>query len=181
MSVKSYTTAVVLIPPVELWPPIQAVRQQYDRHVQRWMPHVTLLYPFRPRDEFEDLGPAMTQACGALAPFRVDLADFQAFRHRHEQYTLWLAPEPKEPWRQLQAMLGSVVPDCHDVTRHRDGFTPHLSVGQVQGKTAMAHLRQALQATWQPLTFVAQAISLIWRGEPPDDVFRVALQVRLGK
>jgi 2'-5' RNA ligase superfamily len=53
MEQKTHQTAVVLIPPEAVWPPIQALRQQYDRHVRRWMPHITLLYPFRPREEFE--------------------------------------------------------------------------------------------------------------------------------
>lgn len=181
MREKTHTTAVVLIPPAELWPPIQAIRQQYDRHFRRWMPHITLLYPFRPRATFEGLAPAFAQVCGALAPFAVELADIQVFRHRREHYTLWLAPEPKDPLRQLQAALGGVVPDCDDVLRHRHGFTPHLSIGQIQGETEMAHLRQALQASWRPLTFTVQAISLIWRGEPPEDVFRVAQHVLLGR
>jgi 2'-5' RNA ligase len=180
MSGKTHTTAVVLIPPVELWPPIQAIRQQYDRHYRRWMPHITLLYPFRPRAEFEGLAEGFAKICRDLEPFNVALTEIRSFRHRRGQFTLWAAPEPAEPWRRLQAGLGSLVPDCHDVTRHRHGFTSHLSVGQVQGEAEMEHLRLALQATWRPLAFTAQAISLIWRGEPPDDVFRVAYRVTLG-
>jgi 2'-5' RNA ligase len=180
MSAKTHTTAVVLIPPVELWPPIQAIRQRYDRHFRRWMPHITLLYPFRPRAEFDRLVEALTQACRRVAPFRVELAELQAFRHRQQQFTLWLAPQPQEALRRLQAAVGRVAPDCDDVARHRDGFTPHLSVGQVQGELEMEHLRRALQATWRPLSFTARAISLIWRAAPPDDVFRVAYTVPLG-
>ena len=80
---------------------------------------------------------------------------------------------------RLQAVLGSVVPDCNDVVKHRDGFTPHLSIGQVQGERQMLALRQALQQAWQPVAFIAREISLIWRGEPPDDVFRVGQTVSL--
>jgi len=36
MGHKTYTTAVVLIPPLELWPPIQAIRRAHDRHNVRW-------------------------------------------------------------------------------------------------------------------------------------------------
>jgi len=43
---KTYTTAVVLIPPEDVWEPIQKLRRVYDRHFDRWMPHLTLLYPF---------------------------------------------------------------------------------------------------------------------------------------
>ena len=39
---KTHQSAVVLIPPREVWAPIQAIRREHDRHLRRWMPHVTL-------------------------------------------------------------------------------------------------------------------------------------------
>jgi 2'-5' RNA ligase len=177
---KTFTTAVVLIPPREVQPAIQAIRQAHDRHFPRWMPHITLLYPFRPRHEFGQLAEQFSAVCKGLDPFQVGLAEMRWFRHRGESYTLWLAPEPKEALVRLQADLGSVVPDCDDVVRHRDGFTPHLSVGQVRGRRRMLTLQQELQTAWRPIAFAAREVSLIWRGDPPDDVFRVGQTVRLG-
>jgi 2'-5' RNA ligase len=176
---KTHTTAVVLIPPTGLWPPIQAIRQQHDRHMRRWMPHITLVYPFRPLDEFETLSSAFDAACREIEPFSLTLAHVESFHHGHERYTLWLAPEPKEALVRLQTALWSIVQDCDDVRQHREGFTPHLSVGQVRRREALAHLQRTLQDAWQPLSFAVRDISLIWRGQPPDDVFRVARQVRL--
>jgi hypothetical protein len=40
---KVFTSAVVIIPPEELWIPIQKIRKKYDRQINRWMPHITLL------------------------------------------------------------------------------------------------------------------------------------------
>jgi 2'-5' RNA ligase len=179
MQPNTLTTAVVLIPPDEVQPSIQAIRQAHDRHFTRWMPHITLLYPFRPRHEFDRLAAQLAVACRALEPFQVRLAEIRCFRHRRESYTLWLAPEPREAVVHLQAVVGRVAPECDDVAKHRDGFTPHLSLGQVRGEPRRRALQQALQDTWQPLVFSAQEISLIWRGEPPDDVFRVAQTIRL--
>ena len=82
---------------------------------------------------------------------------------------------------RLQAALEAAVPDCDDVSAHRDGFTPHLSVGQVQGHEAMKELQAELQVSWQPLTFVADKVSLIWRGQPPDDIFRIDRNICLGE
>jgi RNA 2',3'-cyclic 3'-phosphodiesterase len=176
---KTFTTAVVLIPPSAAQPAIQSIRQVHDRHFKRWMPHITLLYPFRPHRQFDQLAERFAAACEAIKPFAVELAELQFFRHRLDSFTLWLAPEPKETLVRLQAVLGSVVPDCDDVVKHRDGFTPHLSVGQVRGDASRQALQQTLQSTWQPLSFMAREVSLIWRSQPPDDVFRVGHTVRL--
>jgi hypothetical protein len=43
-----HKTAAFIIPPEGVSGPIQAIRQQHDRKVGRWMPHVTLTYPFLP-------------------------------------------------------------------------------------------------------------------------------------
>ena len=177
---KTHTTAVVLIPPPEIWTPIQTIRRAHDRHVSRWMPHITLLYPFRPHGEFDWLVEQFSAACEGLERFRLALTEVRYFRHRRDSYTLWLAPEPKEPLVHLQALIEQVVPDCNDVSRRREGFTPHLSVGQVRGEREMLALEGALRASWQPLAFTASEISLIWRGEPPDDVFRIGKTVKLG-
>jgi 2'-5' RNA ligase len=180
MAKKTHTTAVVLIPPSKIWEPIQAIRQTHDRHIRRWMPHITLLYPFRPRDEFAGLAHRLSAVCAGIEPFCVELMELRFFRHRRESFTLWLAPEPREALIRLQALLGNIAPDCDDVTRNRDGFTPHLSVGQVRGERQMFTLKETLQEAWKPIAFTAHEISLIWRCEPPDDVFRVGRTVRFG-
>jgi hypothetical protein len=46
---KTHKTAVVIIPPEALWAPIQAVRKEHDRQFRRRMPHISLIYPFRPK------------------------------------------------------------------------------------------------------------------------------------
>ena len=178
---KTHTTAIVAIPPLEVWEPIQAIRRQHDRKMRRWMPHVTLVYPFRSPEAFDELEPLLAAACRELQPFEIELARLRHFRHGRKSATLWLEPEPGERLREIERALRGVVPDCDDQARHRDGFTPHLSVGQFRGSHAeVLELERALQREWQPVSFGLRAVSLIWRGEPPDDVFRVDRAVALG-
>lgn len=179
MNSKTYTTAVVIIPPESIWLPIQALRQRYDRNVRRWMPHITLLYPFRPREAFASLVTPFSHVCALLAPFDITFSNMSVFQHGCGSATIWLAPEPAMPLIALQTALWRVAPDCDD-TRQRDGFTPHLSVGQARGQGAGTKLRDSLQVDWQPLTFTVTEVCLISRGEPPDDVFRVDSSVRIG-
>jgi len=166
----THQTAVVLVPPEEAWAPIQAIRREHDRQVRRWMPHVTLLYPFLPREAFNEAASVLERACAGIPPFRVTLKEFRSFEHHGRRCTVWLAPEPLEPWLGLLATLARAFPQC--AAAPRLPFEPHLSVGQT-GRRELGGLKQRLQAGWQPLSFQAIAASLIWRHDAPDDVFRV--------
>ncbi len=176
---KSYKTAVVVIPPDHLWGPIQGLRKQYDRNHRRWMPHITLLYPFRPVSAFEQVIPALSQACHSLEPFEVQLDRFDIFGHSRRNATIFLVPEPARPLKALQKALLKIVPDCDDVNRFASGFTPHLSVGQSHSQKAHA-LCAGWQASWKPLAFTLAHVYVIWRNDPPDDVFRMGSVLSLG-
>jgi 2'-5' RNA ligase len=178
-SVKSYKTAVVAIPPDQLWGPIQRLRKQHDRQYRRWMPHITLLYPFRPVSAFEQVAPLLTQVCHSLEPFEVKLTRFDLLIHTRRKATIYLIPEPANALKVLQKALLEIVPDCDDVTRFAGGFTPHLSVGQIRNHEAHT-LCDKLQATWQPIAFTLLHVYLIWRNDPPNDVFRIGPVLSLG-
>jgi poly(A) polymerase len=70
----------VVIPPRAVWPAVQDVRCARDKSYLRWMPHVTLLYPFLEDDASgENFASAAKLAADALrdvAPFRCALRDF---------------------------------------------------------------------------------------------------------
>lgn len=175
---KTHQTAVVLSPPEDSWGAIQVIRQKHDRNFRRWMPHVTLLYPFLPKAQFETWADVFGAACRSVAPFEVTLATFRYFEHGRGRFAAWLAPEPADALDALQAALWAVCPACDEVRAFRNGFTPHLSVGQTQ--TDPVGLIAELQRDLSPLVFRAGRVDLIWRNESPDDVFRVGYSVALG-
>jgi 2'-5' RNA ligase len=181
MTRKTHKTAVVVIPPAEAWPPIQAIRRVHDRQQRRWMPHITLIYPFRPMAEFSALCETLAAVCNHLPPFEITLEVFRFFEHSHQSCTIWLAPDPPEPLIRLQTEVWRLVPDCGEVRDFPGGFTPHLSVGQAPGrKAALARVKE-WQGSWSPLGFKVSQISLLARNDPPDDVFRVVDVLSLGR
>ena len=177
MPVKTYHTAVVAMPPPEVWEPIQAIRRQYDRHVQRWMPHITLLYPFVPHAQFDEVLPGLIQVGRQNVVLQVTLATFQAFTHGFGKTTIWLAPEPRHALVTLQAALHAALPAYNEQSRFPTGFTPHLSVGQAASPRGRQYLLETLQATWQPLQFTLTALTLIWR--EADRPFQIAHTIPL--
>ena len=174
MPTKTHTTAVVLIPPESAQPPIQAIRQIHDRNFVRWMPHITLLYPFAEPHNFADITTALTKAAQQIAPFSVELARFDAFKHRRS-CTMFLVPEPADQIVYLHGALIQHLPDYNDTAQFAGGFHPHLSVGQFQHRSLRTE-QQLLQTEWQPIHCKIATLSLIYRSPETNDRFVVAEQ-----
>lgn len=107
---KVYTSAVVMIPPEKKWVSIQEVRKTYDRNIHRWMPHITLLYPFRPKTKYVALEKLFSEKCREFKPFELSLLNFKYFSHGHQKYTLWLDPVPVDLIVNLQSEILKLVP-----------------------------------------------------------------------
>lgn len=175
-----HRSAVAVLPPADRWPPIQAIRTRYDKHVERWMPHVNLLYGFLPESAFDDAGALIADALGDVPPFTLTLAEFRRFDHRAST-TVWLRPsaEPEGALEALQARLQALFPQCDEQSKVGErGFTPHLSVAQFR-RAADAEAKMAeWRRHWTPLSFRVESVALISRcGDQP---FAVRREIPLG-
>ncbi len=175
---KIYSSAVVIIPPKEKWAPIQEIRKIFDRSINRWMPHITLLYPFRPINQYEDIEKALSEMCKNIKPFEISLKCFGYFSQGHQKYTIWLDPEPNTFITKLQAEILKIVPDCDDVNRYKNGFKPHLSVGQIKGKNNLQKILSDLQTEWEEITFSLNIIYFISREESKTSEFKISKQFK---
>jgi hypothetical protein len=101
----TYTTAIVIIPPDHCWEPIQTIRREHDEKVPRWMPHITMIYPFWPRNRFEEAAEKLLEVCGQIEPFELVLSRFDTFHHGRSKYTMWLDPELGEKLKKLHELL----------------------------------------------------------------------------
>ena len=178
---KTYLTAAVIIPPADAWEPIQRIRRVHDPQVGRWMPHITMLYPFLPEAAFEEVAAGAASACGGHRPFALTLAEFRYFLRGRRSATLWLDPGPGGPLADLQADLQRAFPHCDDVSRFPGGFTPHLSVGRFAGEAEVEAARERFRAEWVRLEFLVDRVCLIARSGRPDDPFAVKCEVPLGE
>lgn len=174
MSNKTHTTAVVLIPSESVQPPIQAIRRIHDRNFMRWMPHITMLYPFAERRDFASVIPALTKAAQQTTPFSVQFSQFDAFKHR-KSATMYLVPDPENEIVRLHRTLTQYLPDYNDTGRFPGGFHPHLSVGQFQHRSLSTE-QQQLQSEWQPIQCEITTLSLIYRAPETNERFVVAEQ-----
>ncbi len=178
---KVYTTSVVIIPPESKWEPIQEIRRVYDRQIDRWMPHINLLYPFHPKEEFDNLEKVFSNYCKNIEPFEITLKEIHYFAHQHQNFTLWFIPSPAGVIIDLQKELLKLVPDCNDVNRYEKGFSPHLSIGQIKGKENMEKIKTQLQKSWKPLCFLVDKIHFIWRDKVKKTPFKIERTILLKK
>ncbi|UPX16513.1 uncharacterized protein EKO05_0006910 [Ascochyta rabiei] len=137
----TYKTALALLPPAGVTPPIEAVRHVHDKNYRRWPPHINLIYPFlaSPLETSDSNSPRLSQAIRAriekatsgIRAFHVSLnADPPGnFTHSKTSKTVWLGPCPDATVKQLQAALQTEFTECDSDQR---AFTPHLSVGQAK-------------------------------------------------
>ncbi len=168
-------TAVVVCPPRDHWPAIQAVRKRHDRHAARWMPHITLLYPFLPPEHLRAASATLTEILSASTAFSLDLSKVGHFNHG-KSHTGFLAPDDETQLCALQARLVAAFPAC-DPTPHHGPFVPHLTLGQFPAFSGpIASLcRQAVD----PRAFEVTHLAVIVRGE--NTPFRVVKRIPLGR
>lgn len=169
---KTFKSALTVVPPREAWSAIQDLRRRYDRHFRRWMPHISIIYPFY--RESDVLCDEIEPVAATIQAFDVQLTRFCVFTHRDGMCTVWLAPEPPEPLIELHSAFRQVFPECDDLDSHHAGYTPHLSVGQARGSPARKRLLARLQDSWNPVRFRIDTICLLSRAEPPNDIFKPA-------
>ncbi|GBD34971.1 RNA 2',3'-cyclic phosphodiesterase [bacterium HR36] len=174
---KTHRSALVIIPPPSVWPPIQALREKYDRQFHRWMPHINVLYPFVAEEHFPEVAGELREAMRRVPAFGLRLARFRWFVHGSNSATVWLEPEPSDAVRGLFAAVQPMLPQCDDLSRFPQGYTPHLSIGQAPANGIEAFVGR-LQAAWKPLEFTVHELALIAR--PEDGPFTVKLTVPLG-
>ena len=170
-------SCLVLVPPEEVWAPIQALRAVHDSKFERWMPHVTLLFPFVPEDSFGEAEALLRDVLRDIEPFEVMLSGFGYFEHSSD-VTAWLRPEarPHGALEALHAALAKVFPRGESRGREPEfDFTPHLTVGQLPRAPA-ATIRRTLatwERDWRPIRFEVSDVCLTSkRGDGPFEIRR---------
>ncbi len=115
---------VVLVPEAEAV--VKPFRDRHDPSAAAGMPaHITLLYPFKPPDEIDEiLLDGLRQCFTRFAPIQFALSSIRRFPVE----VLYLAPEPDEPFRQLTLAIWDRYPETPPYGGKWPDIVPHLSV-----------------------------------------------------
>ena len=80
--VRPHKIGICIVPPEECWEQIQAIRRDNDRHYEKWIPHINLLFPITcTDDEVEAMPDALARIVADVKPFNVSLNSLGIFQH----------------------------------------------------------------------------------------------------
>ncbi|KAJ9451161.1 hypothetical protein DIPPA_00420 [Diplonema papillatum] len=172
----SFKAALIVMPPVELWPAIQAIRSQYDPAYARWMPHINIAWPFATPAHHSQAAEALQVAFANVAPFEMHLNSLSSFPNNSS--VVFLKPTASDGSAhhalvEIRKLVVETLPVCHSDIE----FQPHLTVAKLSKAEVAA--KKVQQLAWQPMSFTVSELYCISR---PDDVtpFTITEVVPLG-
>ena len=151
---------VVLVPEAE--PLVGTYRERFDSSAAAGLgAHITLLYPFvEPGKIGESELDLLAECLRGFAPIAFSLAKIRRFPVE----TLYLEPDPAEPFRQLTMAIWERFPDRPPYGGAWPDIVPHLSVGRFADAAAMdkvaADLARALEQS-PPIRARSGTVALI--------------------
>lgn len=194
----SHKSALVLLPPSAIQPPIEAVRRVHDKHFARWPPHINLIYPFLELPSVQRDGSSLPElekhirsrakkAMRHIEPFHMSLLTDgpKSFIHSKNSQTVWLQPS-SDLVCSLQAALKAEFAECdHD----QRPFVPHLSLGQAKTDAQQTQICETLDkvvtdhlmdSKTKELTWLVDTVYVIER-KGFKDRFKIVGGIMLGE
>jgi hypothetical protein len=156
--------SALLVAIAEAEPVVGALRQAHDAVAADGIPaHVTVLYPFVPRDRLtDDVRDAVSAVFRAIPAFDYRFDRVQRFGGT----TVYLAPEPASAFSRLTAATHARWPQHPPYGGVFDVVIPHLTVGDgLEGSTADTLEREARSALTRhgPIVGRAADVALMTR------------------
>jgi 2'-5' RNA ligase len=190
-------SALCIIPDESVWPDIQAIRRDHDANVERWMPHINIIFPFVNQDDPAQLACAAHALAAELrhtAPFDIRLDHIEFFEDSERKKTeknekvffkeaicnFWLSPATRDGRiSDIHRIAANLFPICKKGFFAERQFTPHLTVGQVAGPVTEEKKAEST-ALWRgSRAFTCSRVFVVARYEK-DAPFRVRHIVPLG-
>ena len=154
------STLVVLVPEAEGL--VQSFRDRYDPSAKVGMPaHITLLYPFKTPDEIDVVVLDTLRHCFfRFPPFKFSLRAINHFAGE----TLYLAPEPEHPFRELTLGIWGCYPETPPYRGRYSTVVPHLTVADRMGEPRLAEVAREFEEASQgylPIQTEAREVALM--------------------
>lgn len=146
---QSYKSALVFVPTIDA--KIEELRKRHDKRFDRWMPHVTVVFPFVPEDYSENGGVSdvvskVDKAISQIPRVPINFKQLGHFTHNKNSHTLYLSPD-ENATKTLQHIvhnLADALPE-YDEIRRKGSFTPHVTLGQFRSLVELEQVREMVK------------------------------------
>ena len=147
---------IIEVPEAE--PAVAGWRQRLDPQAALGVPaHITVLFPFAAPDRLDGSYLAITSRLVAtVVSFEFHLARTAWFGDT----TLWLAPQPAAPFKQLTELLSEAFPAYPPYAGQFAEIVPHLTVGDHGARQQLLDAERDMQQHL-PISAAARAVSLL--------------------
>lgn len=136
------------------------------------MPHIPIVYPFVPNDDFPRAATQLAPVLKNIKPFNIKLSKIGSYQSKTGA-TVYAVPEttPANAINDLQRALETVLPEYNDlVLKNESGFPPHLTLGQFD-KEGIEETVAKIQAQWTPIDYDVKELYMVSRnGDVPFEV-----------
>jgi 2'-5' RNA ligase len=154
------STLVILVPETEAL--VQSFRDRYDPAAKSGMPaHITLLYPFKSPNEIDArVLHTLSHCFSRFPPFKFSLAKINQFPGE----TLYLVPEPEDPFRELTLDIWRCYPGTPPYRGRYSTVVPHLTVADRMGEQRLAEVAREFEEASQgylPIQTEAREVALM--------------------
>lgn len=164
----SHDSAICLIPPEDLWSPINSIRRLYDKAHEKWPPHINLVYPFVRPDLIPEVVDILRRLdLTSLAPTTISLREADAFNHKSHN-TIILRPRQRGP--RLASELVNAIREAVGWPA-QDDYNAHMTVGQTEDAESDSHnflMNKARLLT--PVTWDVGRLAILVRDSPGGPV-----------
>lgn len=153
---RTSRSSAVVVPFPTVDPIVAPWRELYDPSGRAGLvAHVTLLVPFVPPDELEEATVAELQrTLGEVPAFDVEFRRTGLFPS-----TLFLAPEPEEPFREMTRALVARWPQHQPYGGEHPDPDPHLTLADQQTQETLLRVRAEFEARL-PIRTRAEHVSI---------------------
>jgi 2'-5' RNA ligase len=135
-------------------------RARYDNARLGVPAHITLLFPFVPADRLDDRLRGDLRGLFSTQPsISYSLTKVTVFPDQ----TIWLAPEPSEPFKRMTESIVERFPDYSPYEGIHDQIIPHLTV--TSGDAALQHDVEADLAPQLPIHAKTRHVTLLLEDE----------------
>ena len=126
---------------------VRSFRDRYDPAAKAGMPaHITLLYPFKSPNEIDRLVlDTLRQCFSRFQPFKFSLTTINQFPGD----TLYLVPEPEEPFRELTLGIWRCYPETPPYRGRYSTVIPHLTVATLVSEQELGEVAREFEQAAQ--------------------------------